>query len=73
MSNGRTSGIIHRVTSSRPWKSVFRHGYPVTDLDRMATMFTNFFLHLLPAKVHPNVRGAEGRWAKHEEAGSWIA
>jgi quinol-cytochrome oxidoreductase complex cytochrome b subunit len=63
MSNGRTSGIVDRVTESRLWKSVFRHGYPVTDLDRMATMFTNFFLHLLPAKVHPNSLRLTYTWA----------
>ena len=63
MSDGRTSGIVDRVTESRLWKSVFRHGYPVTDLDRMATMFTNFFLHLLPAKVHPNSLRLTYTWA----------
>jgi quinol-cytochrome oxidoreductase complex cytochrome b subunit len=54
MTNARVGGILGRVIESQVWRSVFRHGYPVTDLDRMATMFTNFFLHLLPAKVHPN-------------------
>lgn len=63
MTDGRTSGIISRVTASRLWKSVFRHGYPVTDLDRMSTMFTNFFLHLLPAKVHPNSLRLTYTWA----------
>ncbi len=63
MGETRRGGILDRVTSSRPWKSVFRHGYPVTDLDRMATMFTNFFLHLLPAKVHPNSLRLTYTWA----------
>ncbi|CBE67833.1 Menaquinol-cytochrome c reductase cytochrome b subunit (modular protein) [Candidatus Methylomirabilis oxygeniifera] len=63
MTDGRTSGIINRVTASRLWKSVFRHGYPATDLDRMSAMFTNFFLHLLPAKVHPNSLRLTYTWA----------
>ena len=63
MRNGWTSGILDRVTASQPWKSVFRHGYPATELDRMATMFTNFFLHLLPAKVHPNSLRLTYTWA----------
>src|SRR5574341_2399792 len=45
------------------WRSVFRHDYPQTDLDRMSTMFTNFFLHLLPAKVHPNCLRLTYTWA----------
>ncbi len=45
------------------WRSVFRHDYPETDLDRMSTMVTNFFLHLLPAKVHPNSLRLTYTWA----------
>jgi hypothetical protein len=45
------------------WRSVFRHNYPETDLDRMSTMVTNFFLHLLPAKVHPNSLRLTYTWA----------
>ncbi|HSC72351.1 MAG TPA: cytochrome b N-terminal domain-containing protein, partial [Candidatus Methylomirabilis sp.] len=45
------------------WRSVFRHDYPQTDLDRMSTMVTNFFLHLLPAKVHPNSLRLTYTWA----------
>src|SRR3990172_3115576 len=63
MRNGWTSGILDRVTASQLWKSVFRQGYPATELDRMATMFTNFFLHLLPAKVHPNSLRLTYTWA----------
>jgi quinol-cytochrome oxidoreductase complex cytochrome b subunit len=63
MRNGRVSGILGRVTAGQLWKSVFRHDYPATELDRMATMFTNFFLHLLPAKVHPNSLRLPYTWA----------
>src|SRR5574341_908337 len=49
-----TGTLAARIMGTRVWRSVFRHDYPEVDLDRMSTMFTNFFLHLLPAKVHPN-------------------
>jgi len=34
------------------WRSIFRHGFPDNDLDRMQAVFTNLFLHVLPARVH---------------------
>jgi quinol-cytochrome oxidoreductase complex cytochrome b subunit len=40
------------VTGNRVWRSLFRHDLPHDDLGRMQTMFTNFFLHLVPARVH---------------------
>lgn len=43
-----------RLKASRFWRSVFRHDLPSTDLGRMRTMVSNFFLHIFPAKVHPN-------------------
>jgi len=46
---GRLRSLIKRI-----WRSVFRHGLPDTDLDRMTTVVSNFFLHIVPAKVHPN-------------------
>ena len=58
-----TSTLAGRIMGTRVWQSVFRHGYPETDLDRMSTMFTNFFLHLLPAKVHPNCLRLTYTWA----------
>ena len=36
------------------WSSVFRNPVPSNDLERSATSFTNFFLHLHPVKVHRN-------------------
>ncbi len=55
--------IARRITGNRVWGSIFRHGYPEADLDRMSTMVTNFFLHLLPAKVHPNSLRLTYTWA----------
>ena len=36
------------------WHSVFRNPLPANDLERSATSFTNFFLHIHPVKVHRN-------------------
>ncbi len=34
------------------WKSIFRNSLPSSELGRSATMFTNFFLHIHPVRVH---------------------
>ena len=54
MQSKSSSTLIGKITRNRIWVSLFRHGYPRDELERMATMFTNFFLHILPAKVHPH-------------------
>ncbi|MBI4912052.1 MAG: cytochrome b N-terminal domain-containing protein [Acidobacteria bacterium] len=36
------------------WNSIFRNPVPSNDVERSATTFTNFFLHIHPVKVHPN-------------------
>jgi len=36
------------------WSSIFRNPLPSNDLERSATSFTNFFLHIHPVKVHKN-------------------
>ncbi|MDX2152347.1 MAG: cytochrome b N-terminal domain-containing protein [Bryobacteraceae bacterium] len=36
------------------WHSVFRNPLPSNDVERSATSFTNFFLHIHPVKVHRN-------------------
>jgi quinol-cytochrome oxidoreductase complex cytochrome b subunit len=51
------------IMGTRVYRSVFRHDYPETSLDRMSTMVTNFFLHLLPAKVHRNSLRLTYTWA----------
>src|SRR5512138_684095 len=40
-----------RLYNSRPWRSLFRHGWPDNPLDRSLTMTSNIFLHLHPVKV----------------------
>ena len=58
-----TEVAVEQGMRERVRRSVFRHDYPQTDLDRMSTMCTNFFLHLLPAKVHPNCLRLTYTWA----------
>jgi cytochrome b-561 len=58
-----TEVAVEQGIRERVQRSVFRHDYPQTDLDRMSTMVTNFFLHLLPAKVHPNCLRLTYTWA----------
>jgi quinol-cytochrome oxidoreductase complex cytochrome b subunit len=36
---------------SQIWKSIFRHGAPVTARNRTLAVLTNFFLHLHPVKI----------------------
>jgi quinol-cytochrome oxidoreductase complex cytochrome b subunit len=43
--------IIRRLTDSRVWQSIFRHGWPDNPLDRSLTMTSNVFLHIHPVKV----------------------
>ncbi|RMF88537.1 MAG: DUF4405 domain-containing protein [Nitrospinota bacterium] len=45
------TGRLARITHSPVWKSIFRHGYSGSELDRAQTVFTNFFLHIHPVKV----------------------
>lgn len=40
-----------RLTHSRLWRSIFRHGWPDNPLDRSLTMTSNVFFHLHPVKV----------------------
>ncbi|NOX63407.1 MAG: DUF4405 domain-containing protein [Chloroflexi bacterium] len=48
---------LTRLTDSRVWRSVFRHGWPDNPLDRSLTMTSNIFFHLHPVKVsHKSLR-----------------
>ncbi len=42
---------FRRVSQSRVWRSVFRHGWPDNPLDRSLTMTSNVYFHLHPVKV----------------------
>jgi len=47
--------LQQQVVSTQLWRSIFRHGYPDTDVNRALVVFTNVILHLHPIKVR---RGA---------------
>ncbi len=42
---------LKKVTASRIWRSMFRHGLPLSNRARAETVFYNFFLHVHPTKV----------------------
>ena len=44
------SDIWETTTSSQIWKSIFRHGAPVSNRNRVLVMMSNVFLHLHPVK-----------------------
>lgn len=44
--------LWQRLTQSRPWRSIFRTGFPIrTNLDRSLVIFNSLFLHIQPVKV----------------------
>jgi len=43
--------LFDRLLNSRPWRSLFRHGWPDNPLDRSLVMTSNIFFHLHPVKV----------------------
>ena len=43
--------VLKRLTQSQVWRSIFRHGLPLSNRTRAEAVFYNFFLHLHPAKV----------------------
>lgn len=47
----KTSTLLTRVTESRIWRSIFRHGWPDDALNRSKAMTSNIFFHLHPVKV----------------------
>lgn len=43
--------LQQQIVNTPVWRSVFRHGYPDTDINRALAVFTNVILHLHPVKV----------------------
>ena len=39
------------ITETQLWKSIFRHGVPSTNRNRVLVVMTNVFLHLHPVKI----------------------
>lgn len=54
MKNVEWSSLRETVENNWIWRSIFRHRFPKDELDRMSVMMSNFFLHILPARVHVN-------------------
>ncbi|MCQ3972064.1 MAG: cytochrome B6 [Anaerolineae bacterium] len=46
------SKFVTTLTTSRPWRSFFRHGWPDNPLNRSLVMTSNVFFHLHPVKVN---------------------
>lgn len=46
-----SDGLTQRTSASRLWRSVFRHGWSGSPLDRSLAMTSNVFFHLHPVKV----------------------
>ncbi|MCE7984132.1 MAG: cytochrome B6 [Caldilinea sp. CFX5] len=44
--------LLQTITTSRVWKSFFRHGWPDDEINRSLVMTTNIFFHLHPVKVN---------------------
>ena len=43
--------VLHQLYQSQVWRSIFRHGLPVSNRTRAEAVFYNFFLHVHPTKV----------------------
>ena len=46
--------LLDRFLASSVVKSVIRHGYPDTDMNRSLVITSNLFLHVFPVKVKKN-------------------
>ena len=45
------SNFVEVLVRSRVWRSIFRHGLPLSNRTRAEAVFYNFFLHVHPTKV----------------------
>ncbi len=50
--NAAFGALRRAIAGNRVWRSIVRHGYPDTPLDQSLAVFSNFFLHVHPVKVH---------------------
>ncbi len=65
MNKATQAPTIWEVMTELPrniWNSVFRNSIPSSELGRSATMFTNFFLHIHPVRVHRHTLKATYTW-----------
>ncbi len=47
----KKTGFLERIKKSQVLKSIFRHGYKDTDINRVLQIKSNIFLHLHPSKI----------------------
>ncbi|GAG71414.1 unnamed protein product [marine sediment metagenome] len=50
------------IASTRVWRSIFRHGWPNTAINRSLVMTSHFFFHLHPVKVNRKSLRATYSW-----------
>ena len=48
---GALIGFWNWLTETQVWTSIFRHGRPTSDRNRVLVMLTNVFLHLHPVRI----------------------
>ncbi len=58
----RRSGILSWLYNTQVWNSIFRHGYPSDQKNRVLAILGNTFLHLHPAKVKKSGIKLEYTW-----------
>ena len=43
------------ITETQIWRSIFRHGMPANNRNRVLVVMSNVFLHLHPVKIRKSV------------------
>lgn len=51
MGTGLVEKIKDYIINTQLWRSIFRHGYPDTEMNKSLVIFTNVILHFRPIKV----------------------
>jgi len=51
-----------RITNSRIYKSIFRHGYEDTDKNKVLQIRSNIFLHIHPTQIPPHAKKIRFTW-----------
>ena len=54
---------LQKLFTSHIWRSVFRHGLPISNRARAESVFYNFFLHVHPVKVRKRSLKITYTWA----------
>lgn len=57
-----SSTLVEKISRSKIWKSVFRHGLPDNDRNRVLAVISNLFLHLHPVRVRAGAEKMNYTW-----------